>query len=155
IATAFAQGYAQTARDLKGLEDGLTELISGVQRLLVDRWMASPANQKLPPVDRLTAADLTGPQGTVATVVDKLGRVRQLAFSLGQSASRVAEALTQQKTAALEIAGRIVLARVQSSFIIDGRAFSAFQTQQANYISADLGVVFAPELSKLVPALGA
>jgi hypothetical protein len=155
VATALAQGYTQTARDLTGLKDGLTELITGVQRLLIDRWMASQANQELPPADRLTAADLTGPQGTVEAVIDQLGKVRQLAFSLGQSATRVADALTQQKAAALDIAGRIVLAKTQASFVIDGRAFSAFQTQQANYISADLGVVFVPELSEVVPTTGA
>ncbi|HET9227913.1 MAG TPA: hypothetical protein VFR31_14660 [Thermoanaerobaculia bacterium] len=154
FAASLAQGYEQTARDLKGLEDGLTELISGVQRLLVDRRIASPANQGLAPADRLTASDLTGPKGTVETAVVLLKTARQLAFSLGQDVSRVAGALEQQKAIALDIAGRIVLARLDTSFVIDGRAFSAFQTQQANYISADLAVVFAPELSEVVPALG-
>ena len=154
VATALAQGYGQTARDLKGLEDGLTELISGVQRLLVDRWIASPANQGLAPANRLSASDLTGPKGTVEAAIGLIGTARQLAFSLGEDASRVASALQRQKAIALDIAGRIVLAKVDTSFVIDGRAFSAFQTQQANYISADLAVVFAPELSEVVPALG-
>lgn len=154
VSTAFAQGYEQTARDLKALEDGLTELLAGVQRLLVDRRIASPANQGLAPADRLSASDLTGPRGSVEDVIGLIGKARQLAFSLGQDASRVASALERQKAIALEIAERIVLARVDTSFVIDGRAFSAFQTQQSNYISADLGVVFAPELSEVVPALG-
>ena len=154
VSTALAQGYEQTARDLKGLEDGLTELISGVQRLLVDRRIASPANQGLAPADRLSASDLTGPKGTVEAVIGLLKEARQLAFSLGQDASRLASTLERQKAIALEIAGRIVLARVDTSFVIDGRAFSAFQTQQSNYISADLAVAFAPELSEVVPALG-
>lgn len=154
VSTALVQGYEQTARDLKKLEDGLTELISGVQRLLVDRWIASQANQNLALADRLSASNLTGPQGTVEAVIGLLEKARQLAFSLGEDAARIASALERQKAVALEIAGRIVLARVDTSFVIDGRAFSAFQTQQANYISADLGVAFAPELSEVVPALG-
>jgi hypothetical protein len=79
---------------------------------------------------------------------------RQLAFGLGQAAGRIASALTQQRAAALEIADRIVLSRVAASFVVDGRAFAAFQTQQVNYISADLGVAFAPDLSEVVPVLG-
>lgn len=156
VATALAQGYGQTAKTFGTLEDGLTDLISpaGLQRLLIDRWMASDANQELPAEARLRPADLTGPGATVEGAIRLIRTARQLAFGLGQAAGRIAAALTQERADALEIADRIVLSRVAASFVVDGRAFAAFQTQQANYISADLGVAFAPELSEVVPALG-
>ncbi|MDX1996708.1 MAG: hypothetical protein SF066_03230 [Thermoanaerobaculia bacterium] len=155
VAQRVAAGYRQTATALAALEDGLGELLTGIQRLLVNRLIAGAANTALPAADRLSAADLTGGDTSVEGAAQLIGRGRELALVLAAHTSELGTALTEEQAAAQELAKQIVLAGSAASFTIDGRAFAAFATQQVNYISADLGVVWAPDLGEVVPAIGA
>jgi hypothetical protein len=82
-----------------------------------------------------------------------LSRAGNLAFALSGLAQDLQTALVERATA-LNALAEIVRAEATQVEVVDGSTTGNFETTQSNYISADAGLVFAPQLSKGVSYVG-
>jgi hypothetical protein len=118
---------------------------------LIQQVMAAP------PVSTLRAGlgpdDLAALHGLINPPSGPLTRANNLAFALSGLAQDLQTALVERSTAlnALAEAVRAEAARIE---VVDGSTTGNFATRQSNYISADAGLLFAPQLSKGLSYVG-
>lgn len=110
-----------------------------------------------PPTSTLRAAlspdDVAALRGLTDPASGALARASNLAFALSGLAQDLQTALVERSTAlnALAEAVRAEAARVE---VVDGSTTGNFATTQNNYISADAGLLFAPQLSQGLSYVG-
>lgn len=82
-----------------------------------------------------------------------LSNAANLAFSLSGLAENLQTALVERSAALDELADRVKI-EASGVEVVDGSTTGNFATSQTNYISADAGLVFAPELKTGVTYVG-
>jgi hypothetical protein len=82
-----------------------------------------------------------------------LSRAANLAFALSGMAENLQTALVERSAALDELADRVKI-EAAGVEVVDGSTTGNFATSQTNYISADAGLVFAPELKTGVTYVG-
>ncbi|HTG32107.1 MAG TPA: hypothetical protein VLB76_04200 [Thermoanaerobaculia bacterium] len=101
----------------------------------------------------LSADDIAALRGLIDPASGPLAKANNLAFTLSGLAQDLQTSLVERSAALDSLADkvRIEAAGVQ---VVDGSTTGNFATSQSNYISADAGLVFAPELSTGVSYVG-
>ena len=136
-ARALADSYRATAKALDGL-------------LAVLEWTTGAGGAAV-------AAGLAGDEraslGALAQDGGALTRARELAGTLAGVCQNL-EGQLAARAQGLDAVTREVEVAAASVIVADGSTSGNFATQQRNYISADAGFVWAPELDELVPYLG-
>ncbi len=116
---------------------------------LIRKVLASPPSSALRA--GLSADDVAALRGL--TGAGPLARAGNLAFALSGLAQDLQTALAERSTA-LNALAEIVKAEAAQVEVVDASTTGNFTTTQSNYISADAGLVFAPQLSKGVSYVG-
>jgi hypothetical protein len=138
-ATAMASHYDDASAALAGLAS------------LIRKVVESPPASSLHA--GLSAEDATALRGLIDPASGPLTRAGNLAFTLSGLAQDLQTALAERSTA-LNALAEIVKAEATQVEIVDGSTTGNFATTQANYISADAGLLFAPQLSKGLSYVG-
>ena len=101
----------------------------------------------------LSADDTAALRGLIDPASGPLAKANNLAFTLSGLAQDLQTSLVERSAALDSLADkvRIEAAGVQ---VVDGSTTGNFATSQSNYISADAGLVFAPELETGVSYVG-
>ncbi len=136
--TAMASQYDDASAALGGL--------AGLIRKVVDAPPTSSLRAGLSAEDITALQALTAPAGP-------LTRAANLAFTLSGQAQDLQTALAERSTA-LNALAEIVRAEAAQIEVVDGSTTGNFATTQNNYISADAGLLFAPQLSKGLSYVG-
>jgi hypothetical protein len=137
-AASMATQYDDASAALAGL--------AGLIRKVVEAPPTSSLRAGLSAEDTAALRALADPAGP-------LTRAANLAFSLSGLAQDLQTALAERSTA-LNALAEIVKAEASQVEIVDGSTTGNFATTQANYISADAGLLFAPQLSKGLSYVG-
>jgi hypothetical protein len=137
-ATTMASRYDDASAALSGL--------AGLIRKAVDSPPSSSLRAGLSDEDAAALRALAGPTGP-------LTKAANLAFSLSGLAQDLQTALAERSTA-LDALAEIVRAEATQVEVVDGSTTGNFATTQNNYISADAGLLFAPQLSKGLSYVG-
>jgi hypothetical protein len=136
-ARAMAASYQATAKTLDGL-------------LAVLQWTTGPDGAAV-------AAGLAEDQRASLAAAARDGgapaRARALAATLAGTCQNL-EGQLAARAQGLDAVVEDVQVAAASVIVADGSTSGNFATQQRNYISADAGFVWAPELDELVPYLG-
>jgi hypothetical protein len=137
-AAAMASHYDDTSAALGDL--------AGLIRKVVVAAPTSTLRAGLSESDAAALRVLIDPQGP-------LTKAGNLAFTLSGLAQDLQTALVERSVALDALAER-VKAEATAVEVVDGSTTGNFATTQSNYISADAGLVFAPQLSKGVSYVG-
>jgi hypothetical protein len=118
---------------------------------LIQKVVAAPPTSALRA--GLSPDDVAALRGLIDPASGALARAGNLAFTLSGLAQDLQTALVERSTAlnALAEAVRAEAARIE---VADGSTTGNFATTQNNYISADAGLLFAPQLSKGLSYVG-
>jgi hypothetical protein len=101
----------------------------------------------------MSAGDVAALHGLIDPASGPLAKAGNLAFTLSGLAQDLQTALVERSVALDALAER-VKAEATALEGVDGSTTGNFTTEQSNYISADAGLVFAPQLSKGVSYAG-
>jgi hypothetical protein len=120
--------------------------LAGLIRKVVASAATSTLRAGLSASDVADLRALIDPKGPLA-------RAANLAFTLSGLAQDLQTALVE-RSAALDALAERVKVEATAVEVVDGSTTGDFATAQSNYISADAGLVFAPQLSKGVSYVG-
>jgi hypothetical protein len=137
-ATAMASHFDDTSSALAGL--------ASLVRKVVEAPPTSSLRAGLSAEDAAALRALADPSGP-------LTRAGNLAFTLSGLAQDLQTGLAERSTA-LNMLAETVRAEATQLLVVDASTVGNFETTQANYISADAGLLFAPQLSKGVSYVG-
>ncbi|MEP7009255.1 MAG: hypothetical protein ABJC13_02930 [Acidobacteriota bacterium] len=129
---------------IAGRYDALAQAIAGFPGL-VDR-ATGPGGVELPEGDAAALRLLVGPQGPAA-------RAGALAATLASIATNVQASLAA-RASALDLLASEVALRAVGAQIVNASSTGGFDTFQNYYVSADAGLVGAPELDSVVSYIG-
>jgi hypothetical protein len=135
---AMASRYDDTSAALGDL--------AGLIRRVLAAPPASTLRAGLSEADLADLRSLSGPQGALAGAANQ-------AFTLSGLAQDLQTGVAERSTALDALAERVKADALQVE-AVDGTTTGNFATQQNNYISADAGLVYAPELNQGVSYVG-
>jgi hypothetical protein len=138
-AEALAGNYAASSQALAAL--------AGLVRKTIEAPPSAPLHVPLSADDVKALRELSDPAR------GPLPRAANLAFALSGLAENLQTALVERSAALDELAERVKL-EAAGVEVVDGSTTGNFATSQTNYISADAGLVFAPELKTGVTYVG-
>jgi len=138
-AAALANSYAASSQALTAL--------AGLVRKAIDTPPAIALEAPASPDDARALRELIDP------AKGALPRAANLAFALSGLAENLQTALVERSAALDQLADRV---KIEASGVeaVDGSTTGNLATSQTNYISADAGLVFAPELKTGVTYVG-
>jgi hypothetical protein len=138
-AASLAASYAASSQALTAL--------SGLARKAIAAPPAIPLETPVSPNDARALHALIDP------ATGALPRAANLAFALSGLAENLQTALIERSAALDQLADKV---RIEAAGVgvVDGSTTGNFATSQTNYISADAGLVFAPELKTGVTYVG-
>jgi hypothetical protein len=138
-AAALANSYAASSQALSALA-GLVRTTIGAQPAIA---LKNP----------LSADDAKALRELVDPATGPLPRAANLAFALSGLAENLQTSLVERSSALDQLADRVKL-EASGVEVVDGSTTGNFATSQTNYISADAGIVFAPELKTSATYVG-
>lgn len=133
-----------TAGAIAGRYDALAQALAGFPAL-VER-ATGPGGVVLPEADAAALQPLVSPQGPAA-------RAGALAATLSSIATNVQASLAA-RAGALDLLASEVALRAVGAEVVDASSTGGFETFQNYYVSADAGLVAAPELDAVVSYVG-
>lgn len=133
-----------TAGAIAGRYDALAQALSSFPELI--RRATGPGGAEVSEADAAALQPLVAPQGPAA-------RAGALAATLSSIATNVQASLAA-RTSALDLLAAEVALRAVGAQIVDASSTGGFETFQNYYVSADAGLVAAPELDAVVSYIG-
>lgn len=133
-----------TAGAIAGRYDALAQALAGFPELV--RRASGPGGVELSAADAAALQPLIVPQGPAA-------RAGALAATLSSIATNVQASLAA-RASALDLLASEVALRAVGAQIVDASSTGGFETFQNYYVSADAGLVAAPELDAVVSYIG-
>ena len=138
-AASLAASYAASSQALSAL--------AGLVRKAIDTPKAVALETPVSPDDAKALRELIDP------AKGALPRAANLAFALSGLAENLQTALVERSSALDQLADRVKIEALGVE-VVDGSTTGNLATSQTNYISADAGLVFAPELKTGVTYVG-
>ncbi len=138
-AASLAASYAASSQALSAL--------AGLVRKALDTPKAVALETPVSPDDAKALRELIDP------AKGALPRAANLAFALSGLAENLQTALVERSSALDQLADRVKIEALGVG-VVDGSTTGNLATSQTNYISADAGLVFAPELKTGVTYVG-
>jgi hypothetical protein len=138
-AAALASSYAASSQALSAL--------AGMVRKAIDTPPAIPLETPMSADNVKELRDLIDPAR------GPLPRAANLAFALSGLAENLQTSLVERSAALDQLADKVKI-EAAGVEVVDGSTTGNFATSQTNYISADAGLIFAPELKTGVTYVG-